>query len=925
MSTKLPAPGDPKALYVLDLSGYVFRAYHALPPLSNSKGEPTHAVFGVAQMLHRLVREQRPRYLAVAMDSKTDTGFRKRLYPAYKANRPAPPPDLSRQMERCRELAEAYAIPVLQQEGYEADDLIAACVREARKHGLTTVICSADKDLMQLVADDVILWDTMRNQVYGPAEVRQKWGVGPEQICDLLALMGDSSDNVPGVAGVGEKTAAKLVSQYGSLSGVYANIDQIKGKLKENLLRDQDKAKLSYELVCLNQEVPVTLDLEALRYGGWDDKRLRALFSELEFNRLLEALGEEQKSGSETNTASSNDPPQTVSSIGIVESTASKRYEVVLTREALNNCVEACRTKGTFALDTETTSLDAWRAELVGISLAWEPDHGVYIPIGHRVIGDPPQLPKDTVLEALRPLFADPTVKKVGHNIKYDDMVLRRAGVPVRGYQFDTMIASYLIDPEKHSHRLDEIARSELGYEMLTYDTVTRRERGRQITFDEVDIATATRYSAEDADIALQLFYKLRSRVEEDPALRTLMYDVEVPLALVLSRMEEHGVLVDVEALRSLSEAIGRELESLERELHELAGREFNVNSPRQLETILFDELKLPVIKRTKTSRSTDAEVLEELSDRSPLAAKILEYRSLAKLKGTYLDALPALVDPATGRIHTSYNQAVAATGRLSSNNPNLQNIPIRTETGRKIRRAFIAPTGCRILSADYSQIELRVLAHLSKDPILIDAFRNNEDVHTRTAMEIFKVTKDQVTRAMRSRAKTTNFAVIYGQGEAALARQLGMSREEAANFIQKYFETFSGLARYLEDVVARARAGEGVRTLLGRRRFLPTIRSENRGLRAQAERMAKNTPIQGTAADIMKVAMVRVARALEEQGLQSRMILTVHDELVFEVPEYEEKSVGELVREAMENAVKLDVPLVVELGWGANWGEAHE
>lgn len=924
MATKLPEPGDTRVLYVLDLLGYVFRAYHGMPALSNSKGESTHATFGVANMLNALVRDRRPHYLAVAMDPGSDAeSFRVGIYKEYKAHRPPPPPDLAQQVVRCRELAEAYAIPILHAPHYEADDMIAACVREARAHGLITVICSADKDLMQLVADDVVMWDAMRNRVYGPDEVREKWGVGPERLCDLLALMGDSSDNVPGVPGVGEKTAAKLIAEYGSLDGVFANVGKIKGKLKENLIKHEADARLSYKLVCLAHDVPVHLDLEALRYGGWDPLRLKALFRELEFSKLADAI---EITGSSVPAPPQSALPVSARSEAEALCKTEKCYETILSEEALDAAIAACRARGVFALDTETTSIDAPRANLVGISLAWKPDHGVYIPIGHRVIGDPPQLPREKVLERLRPLLADASVKKLGQNIKYDDIVLRRAGAPVAGYDFDTMIASYLIDPERHSHKLEEIASSELGYQMLSYDQVTKKARGRQLSFDEVDIASATRYAAEDADVVNLLTERLRPRIDEEPALAALMRDVELPLALVLAKMELTGVYVDVPFLETLSAEIGRELERVEKELHEIAGKDFNVNSPRQLEAILFDELKLRVVKRTKTSRSTDHEVLEELAEQHPLPAKILEYRSLAKLKGTYLDALPALVNPETGRIHTSYNQAVAATGRLSSNNPNLQNIPVRTELGRRIREAFRAPPGTRIFAADYSQIELRVLAHLSRDEILLDAFRKGEDVHTRTAMEIFKVPASEVTKDMRARAKTTNFAVIYGQGEAALARRLGIERSEAARFIEQYFKTFHGLTRFLEKTVESARAGEGVRTILGRRRFISrsTIHSENRALRQQAERIAKNTPIQGTAADIMKVAMVNTDRRLTEAGLRTRMILTVHDELVFEVPEGEEHAAEAIVRQTMEGAMKLDVPLVVETGWGRSWGEAH-
>jgi DNA polymerase-1 len=908
MPTTLPPPGDPKALYVLDLSGYVFRAYHAVAPLSNSKGEPTFATLGVTNMLHSLVRNQRPHLLAVAMDSVKPT-FRHELYTEYKANRPPPPPDLAVQMARCRQVAEAYAIPVLQCEGVEADDLLATCVAEARKHGLFTVICSGDKDLLQLVDDDVIMWDAMRSRIFGAAEVKEKWGVAPNRVRDLLALMGDSSDNVPGVKHVGEKTAVKLLTEFDTLDGVYQNLDKVKGKTREHLQTHEADARLSQELVSLKSDVPMHFDVEELVYGGYERATVRALFEDLEFTRLVAALDAEDAKAAATGSSAT-----AAAAVAAV-------YEAVLTVEALDAAIAHCRAAGWFAVDTETTSLDTTTAALVGISLSWKPGLGVYLPLGHRVLGDPTQLDRTLALDRLRPLFADASVKKVGQNIKYDDIILRRAGVPISGYDFDTMLASYLIDPERHAHKLDEISKSELGYEMVSYESVTKVGK-KQITFDEVDIARATRYAAEDAEVVARLLERLRPKLDAE-ALTGLLHDVELPLALLLGRIEEHGVLVNADHLKAMSKVAGIEVVKLEAEAHALVGHPFNVNSPKQLETILFDELKLPVVKKTKTGRSTDAEVLEELATQHALPNKILEIRSLTKLIGTYLDALPTMID-ATGRVHSSFNQAVAATGRLSSNNPNLQNIPIRTPLGREIRRAFVAPDGGLILSADYSQIELRVLAHLSGDPILVDAFRAGDDVHVRTAMEIFKVAKGDVSKEMRAKAKTTNFAVIYGQGESALGKKLGITRDEAAEFIEKYFQTFATLRKYLDDVVAKARTGEGVRTLLGRRRFLPDLHSSNRALRLTAERVAQNTPIQGTAADIIKLAMLRVDERLTAEKLATKMVSTVHDELVFEVPVGERERVGPMVKETMEGVMKLEVPLVVECGWGANWGDAH-
>ncbi len=911
MPAKLPPPGDERTLYVLDLSGYVFRAYHGLPPLSNSKGEPTHATFGVANMLNALVRDRRPRYLAIAMDSRGDS-LRKEIYPEYKAHRPPPPPDLSLQMVRCREIAEAYAIPILQQDRYEADDLIAACVREARKHGLVTVVCTADKDLMQLVADDVVLWDSMRNRVSGAEEVREKWSVGPERVRDLLALMGDTSDNVPGVPGVGEKTAAKLIHEHGSLDGVYQHLDAIKGKLKENLTKHESDARLSYRLVGLVDTLPVELDLAKLEYGGWDPTRLRALFHELEFHRLAAAVEGVPVAATPAVSAS------------VSPATTARKDSLITTSADLAHVVDTCRAARVVTIDVVATSPEPMRADAIGVAIAWDPANAAYVPFGHRTIGDPAQLPRAEVVAALAPLMADANVEKLGHDVKLQDVLLRRFGAPAHEFAFDSMLASYVLDPERHDHQLEEVARAEINLD-LSAGSPPAKSRGKTpaASADQIDVITASRRVLPAVRAVQQLWRPMRERLE-NAQLWDLLANVELPLARVLGRMEEFGVLVDVEHLRVLSADAGREMQRLEQELIAIVGHEWNVNSPRQLETILFDELKLPVIKRTKTSRSTDHEVLEELAEQHPLPAKCLEHRSLLKLKGTYLDALPELVHPSTGRIHTSYLQAVAATGRISSNNPNLQNIPIRTEFGRRIREAFIVPPGHGLLSADYSQIELRVLAHLSRDPILVDAFQKNEDIHTRTAMEIFGVAREQVTKEMRGRAKTTNFAVLYGQGEAALSRQLGIARAEAGRFIEQYFAAFPSLTKFLDDTVVAARAGDSVRTLLGRRRFMRDIQSENRGLRAQAERIAKNTPIQGSAADLMKLAMVEVDRRLSAERSAARMILTVHDELVFEVPDAERTRVEQIVRETMEGVMKLRVPLVVDTGWGPNWARAH-
>ena len=898
--SRLPDPGCADCLYLIDLSGYVFRAYHAIAPLSSSKGEPTHAVLGTVNMLQKVVNEKKPHMLAVAMDSKGRT-FRHELDERYKANRPPPPADLSMQMARCEAIVRAYNIPTYQVNGLEADDLIASVVARALAEGLRVVIVSADKDLMQLVRDGddrVLLWDSMRDKVYGAEEVRAKFGVPPSKLRDLLALTGDTSDNIPGVPSVGPKTASDLLQAYGSIEGVYAHLGEIKkAKLKEALGAHEADARLSQKLVSLNAEVPLELDLKHLEYGGANQEELRALFSELEFTRMLDLL----KPAAATTRA----------------------HACVTSQAALAAVLADARARGVLALSVESSSPDPMRGDVVGVSLATRVGEGFYVPVAHRYLGVPAQLGWSEVARELAPLLVDPGVKKVAHDLKTIEVLFHRYELPIapRGPIFDTLLGSYLLDPESPS-TIKELARRELGLELTTYDEATSKQRGSQLAFDEVDHDRATAYAAAKAEATLALAERIEPRVEKE-GLGKLMVEVELPLSRVLAEMEWTGVLVDVAVLEGLGKTIEEELKQLDAEAKRIVGRDFAVRSRDQLEKILFDDLKLPVLKRTpKGGRSTDASVLEELAEQHELPRVIVNYRELDKLKGTYIDALPRAVNPKTGRIHTRFEQTVAATGRLSSTDPNLQNIPIRTEVGRRIRSAFVAPKGTRIVSADYSQIELRVLAHLSRDEQLLEAFRTNEDVHVRTASLVFGVPKDAVTREMRARAKTINFGVIYGMGDSALAKQTGVTRAEGGRFIEAYFERYSGVARFMEQTIEAARRGEAVRTLLGRRRFLPNLHSANRGLRMEAERVAKNTPIQGTAADILKVAMVKIGAGDVVPG--ARMILTVHDELVFEVPEARVEEASQRIREAMGSAVKLDVPLVVDVGSGPNWNDAH-
>ncbi|HEY8041087.1 MAG TPA: DNA polymerase I [Polyangiaceae bacterium] len=917
-TASLPEPGAPDVLYLVDLSGYVFRAYHALPPLSSSKGEPTHAVLGTVNMLQKVVGERRPHMLAIAMDSRGKT-FRHDVDARYKATRPAPPPDLSQQMARVEQIVRAWDAAVFRKDGLEADDLMAAVAARAVGEGLRVVLVSADKDLMQLVRDDderVVMWDSMRDRVYGPAEVREKLGVVPSRVRDFLALTGDTSDNVPGVPGVGPKTAADLLGQFGSLEGIYAGLDQVaKPKLRESLREHEADARVSQKLVTLDATAPLEWSRDKLLWGGANVEELRRLYTELEFNRQLDQLAVLAKAGHEAREGNA-----------VVAAQPKERaYGCVLDLPSLERLVAEARAKGRLGIAVEATGTDAMRAEIVGLSLATEAGQGHYLPLRHRYLGCPPQLPWERAREVLAPLLADARVTKVGQDVKQMAILLSRAGATLDGAAFDTHVAAYLLDPES-PNGMKELARRELGVTVARYEESLPKTRGPQPLFEELDLEHAAPFAAADAELALALYARFEPRLAAE-GLDRLMADVEMPLARVLAAMEMRGVLVDVPVLEKLGREVEQQLRALETECKRVAGRDFTLRSRDQLEKILFDELKLPVVKRTpKGGRSTDADVLEALADKHPLPKVILDYRELDKLKGTYIDALPRCVNPATGRIHTRFDQAVAATGRLASSDPNLQNIPIRSELGRAIRAAFVAPPGNVILSADYSQIELRVLAHLAQDPELIDAFSTGADVHARTAALVMGKAQGDVTADERRAAKTINFGVIYGMGDSALAKQLGIPREQAARFIAAYFERYAGVARFMEQTVESARQGEAVRTLLGRRRFLPNLHSANRALRFEAERVARNTPIQGTAADILKLAMVELGRGdggvLADAG--ARMVLTVHDELVFEVPESEAKNAGARIREVMEGAMKLAVPLVVDVGTGHDWAAAH-
>ena len=888
-------PATDEHLFLIDASGFVFRAYHALPALSTSMGQPTGAVLGFCNMLYKLLEDYQPTHLATVFDAGRST-FRRELYPDYKANRPAAPEDLTVQFQTIGDLLEAFQIPRLELRGYEADDLIATLVRRAQARELPVTIVSSDKDLMQLAGDGVQLLDTMKNKLYDAELVQAKYGVAPTALGDWLALVGDASDNVPGVPGVGPKTATKLLQEYGGLESVLGAAANISAKrLRENLLTHTEQARLSRKLVALQDDCPLEIGIEDLARKPPDQKQLWSQFDALEFGRLKEKVASGEQFDRD-------------------------QYETVLDLEALNKVVRAIRDAGCVAVDVETTELDPMRASIVGISLCWGRGKACYVPTGHLYLGMPKQLPLDVVLETLAPVLCDASCVKYGQNHKYDWIVLRQAGVDVRGLGCDPMLASYVLDPSRNSHGLDELALQHLGHKMLAFKEVAGKER----QFSSTEVADATRYAGEDAEVTFVLAEKLRDGVQADSDLDRLLREVELPLSAILARMERRGCGIDVYLLRQLSSELDGQLFRLEQDVQNQAGWPVNINSPKQLQKLLFEQMGLSTGRKTKTGYSTDSDVLADLAIEHPIAARIEEFRTLSKLKGTYLDAFPTLVNPKTGRIHTSYNQAVAATGRLSSSDPNLQNIPVRTDLGRRIREAFVAPAGQVLLSADYSQIELRILAHLSQDPLLLDAFAREQDVHQRTAAEVFGVAPEHVSDEQRRVAKAVNFGVIYGQTDWGLSRQLRIPKHQAKSYIDGYFERYAGVKIFMDRIIEEARETRYVHTMLGRRRPVGDINARRWANRMYAERIVRNTPIQGTAADLMKMAMIRVDAAISRAGLPVQMILTVHDELVFEVPPEHVAPLSELVVAEMASVAQLDVALKVDTGIGSNWAAAH-
>jgi DNA polymerase-1 len=892
---------------LVDGSSYLFRAFHALPPLSNSKGEPTGAVVGVINMLRKLLDEYGPEHVAVVFDAPGPT-FRDEIYAEYKAHRPPMPEELRAQIEPLKSIVEAMGLPLLVVPEVEADDVIGTLTRQASEQGMSTLVSTGDKDLTQLVDDRVTLINTMSNSLTDREGVIAKYGVPPERMVDFLALVGDTADNVPGVPKCGPKTAAKWLTQYGSLDQLVAHADEIKGKIGENLRASLEQLPLSRELVTIKCDVDLDVKVDELRLGEPDVDTLREWYTRLEARRLLETLEAADASGSQERAGESG-----------------ATYELVLDEQAFEGWVKAVSEADLFALDTETTSLDYMRAELVGLSLCIRPGHAAYVPLAHRYPGAPEQLDRDRVLERLRPLLEDPKRAKLGQNLKYDMSVLARYGIALQGVRFDTMLESYVLDSTATRHDMDSLASKYLGHKTIGYEEVAGKGAG-QIGFEQVPLEQACPYAAEDAEVTLRLHQALWPRIQSESRLSALFEEIEMPLVPVLSRMERRGVRVDRSMLAIQSRELAERIHGLEEDAYALAGRRFNLGSPKQIGEIFFEELGLPVVARTpKGAPSTAEAVLQELADQGyELPARILEHRGLSKLRSTYTERLPEMINPETGRVHTSYHQAVAATGRLSSSDPNLQNIPVRTEQGRRIRQAFIPEEGFRMLAADYSQIELRIMAHLSEDPALLRAFEEGRDIHRATAAEVFGGAPEQVSSEQRRSAKAINFGLMYGMSAFGLARQLGIERGLAQAYIDRYFERYPGVRTFMDRIRVQARERGYVETLFGRRLYLPEIGSRNGQRRAAAERTAINAPMQGTAADIIKRAMIAVDGWIHAEASGARMIMQVHDELVLEVLEDRVEGVAGQIRAHMEGATELRVPLVVDVGVGDNWDQAH-
>ena len=924
-------------LVLVDGSSYLYRAFHAFPPLTNSAGEPTGAMYGVLNMLKSLISQVQPSHIAVVFDAKGKT-FRDEMFEQYKSHRPPMPDELRKQIQPLHDIIRALGIPLLVIEGVEADDVIGTLAVAASKANQKVLISTGDKDMAQLVDDNIMLINTMNNTLLDREAVIEKYGIPPELIIDYLALMGDSSDNIPGVAGVGEKTALGLLQGIGSMAEIYANLDKvaelpIRGakKLGDKLLAETEMADLSYRLATIKTDVALDITPEQLTLGASNNDQLTEYFGRYEFKRWLN----EVMNGADSIT-NNNEQPTKINHYQATPALAQNnddevlpaiqidrsRYETLLTEADLNRWVDKLKQAKLFALDTETDNLDYMAANLVGISFALENGEAAYLPLQLDYLGAPKTLEKTTALALLKPILENPAIQKVGQNFKYDLTIFARNGIDVQGVAFDTMLESYVLNSTGR-HNMDDLAKRYLGHQTISFEEIAGKGKN-QLTFNQIQLEQATEYAAEDADVTMKLQQVLWEKLSKEPTLEKLFKEMELPLLGVLSRMERRGVLIDSDALFLQSNEIANRLSELEEQAYVLAGQPFNLASTKQLQEILFDKLGLPIIQKTpKGAPSTNEEVLEELAFSHELPKVLVEHRGLSKLKSTYTDKLPQMVNPQTGRVHTSYHQAVTATGRLSSSDPNLQNIPIRNEEGRRIRQAFVAREGFTVVAADYSQIELRIMAHLSQDQGLINAFTQGKDIHRSTAAEIFGVALDEVTSEQRRNAKAINFGLIYGMSAFGLSRQLGIGRADAQSYMDLYFKRYPGVQTFMHDIREKAKAQGYVETLFGRRLYLPDINSSNGMRRKAAERVAINAPMQGTAADIIKRAMIQLDQKLQNDP-DIAMIMQVHDELVFEVRSEKVAFYSELIKTQMEGAADLVVPLIVEVGQGTNWDEAH-
>ena len=882
-------------LYLIDGNSYIYRAFYAIKGLSNASGFPTNAIFGFTNMLLKVLREKKPDYFAIVFDSPVPTE-RHKTYEAYKAHRPSMPDELKLQIQPIKEIINAFNISNIEIEGYEADDVLGTIAKKAEKEGLDVYIITSDKDINQILSPKIKTYDTMKDKITEEKDVVERFGVEPSRFPEIIALMGDASDNIPGVHGIGEKTAVSLLKEFGSIDNIIQNHSRIKKpKLKEAISENIENIKLSLKLATIDTNVPLEISIEEFKPKEPDRTKLLDFLRKFEFSSLLRLIPEGE------NTFSHD-----------------AEYIIILDKDTFESSVASI--KNEVAIDTETTSKLPMIAELVGISFSIEPEKAYYIPLAHSYPGTPKQLSKEYVLGKLKMLLENPEIKKTGHNIKYDLIVLKNESINLKGIAFDTMLASYLLNPNKTNHNLEDVSMTYLSIKKLSFNDIT--DKGKK-NFREVSIEDAAKYSGEDAAVTLKLKYILETEIEKE-GLAKLFYDIEIPVIEVLADIEIAGIKIALPLMAGFSKELENELAGIEKRIYFLAGEEFNINSPKQLQEILFEKLGLRTLKKTKTGFSTDVGVLEELALEHELPKEILEHRTLSKLKNTYVDTLPKLVNPHTGRLHTSFNQTVTATGRLSSSEPNLQNIPIRGEWGKRIREAFIADEGHLLLSSDYSQIELRVLAHLSQDEGFIEIFKNDGDIHTRTACELFGMTSENITPEIRRRAKAVNFGIVYGISPYGLSQQLGIHPEEAKFYIDTYFMRHSGVKNYIDTKISEASETGYVSTIFQRKRAIPELKSTNKNIRQLGERLAMNTPIQGSAADIIKIAMINIWRRLKKEGLRTKMLLQVHDELLLEVPIEEKDKVKILVKEEMEQAVELLVPIKVDIGVGKNWSEAH-